>query len=66
MLHLLGEFEEWQLAELARRDIPFYVKAGEDVCFVPYIDDLDGRKRKYIKFQLLAGQWVYVDNNQNG
>jgi hypothetical protein len=63
MLHRSGDFEEWQLAEVAKRDIPFYLKKGNTVCYVPYIDDPTGEK-KFIKYVWLNEQWIYADNSQ--
>jgi hypothetical protein len=63
MLHRAGDFEEWQLAEVARKYIPLYLKKGDGVCYVPYIDDPTGEK-KFIKYAWLNEQWVYVDNSQ--
>jgi hypothetical protein len=66
MLHRDGFFEEWQLTEVARKDIPFYLKNPDDkVVYVPYKDIPSGEK-KYIKYTWLNEQWVYVDNSQNG
>lgn len=66
MLHRDGSFEEWQLAEVARKDIPFYLKNPDDkVVYVPYKDIPSGEK-KYIKYGLVDGKWLYMDNSQNG
>lgn len=63
MLHRLGDFEEWQLAEAGKEYIVFYVKKGNTVCYVPYIDDPSG-EMKFIKYVFLNNQWIYVDNSQ--
>jgi hypothetical protein len=64
MLYREGDFEEWKLAEAAQKYIPDYLKNEDDtVCYVPY-KDVPTRTVKYIKFALLNGQWVYVDNSQ--
>lgn len=63
MLHRDGDFEEWQLAEVARRYIPLYQKG--EVAYVPYIDDPTGEK-KFVKYVLVDGIWLYVDNSQEG
>jgi hypothetical protein len=66
MLHRDGDFEEWQLAEMARNYIPLYLKKKDDkVCFVEYRDVPSG-KNKFIKFVYEeAIGWVYVDNSQH-
>ncbi|OLY92500.1 hypothetical protein SAMN05444008_102380 [Cnuella takakiae] len=61
MLQRAGDFDEWELAEAARKYIPIY-KKGE-VCKVPY-KDLPTGKVKHVEFYLVDGQWLYVDNDQ--
>jgi hypothetical protein len=66
MLHWDGDFEEWQLAELAQSYIKLYLKRpGDQVCYVPY-KDVPSSSVKHIKFVYEeAIGWVYVDNSQN-
>jgi hypothetical protein len=50
MLHRDGDFEEWQLAEIAKGYIPLYLRNPDDkVCYVEYKDVPSG-KIKHIKF----------------
>lgn len=64
MLHFIGDFKEYAVAEQCRRYIPLYLKRKDDaVCFVPYNDD-NLQKVRYIKYALLNGEWCYVDNSQ--
>lgn len=64
MLHLLQGWEEYDLSERAKGYIRLYANPGDTVCYVPYIDDQDGKK-KHVKFAYLNDQWVYIDNSQN-
>jgi hypothetical protein len=66
MLHRDGDFEEWQLARVAKSYIPVYLKnEGDKVCYVPYKDVPSG-KVKYIKYIYEdAAGWIYADNSQN-
>lgn len=65
MLHFIGEFKEDAVAEACKKYIPLYLKKpGDEVVYIPYYDD-NLRKKRYVKFVLLAGKWVYVDNSQN-
>jgi hypothetical protein len=65
MLTFAGQFDEWEVAEAAQEYIKWYLKKNDDtVCYVPYMDGNVGEK-KFIKFALLNGQWVYIDNSQN-
>lgn len=63
MLTFQGRFNEWEVAESAKDYIKWYLKAGDQVCYVPYMDGNEGKK-KFIKFALLNDQWVYIDNSQ--
>lgn len=63
MLHRDGTFDEWQLAEAARKYIPIYVKDHDTTCLVPY-KDLPTGEIKFVQFEYLNQQWVYVDNDQ--
>lgn len=62
MLHLLAGYDEWQIAEAARRYISLYAKPGDTVCYVPYVDDLR-REQKAVKFVYINDQWIYADNS---
>lgn len=62
MLQRLGDFEEWELADAARKYIDLYKKGS--VCYVPYKDVPSGKK-KFIKFVYEESTgWLYVDNDQ--
>jgi hypothetical protein len=64
MLHFKGDFEQYQVAKACKKYIPLFLKKkGDQLCYVPYWDDNQAKKR-YIKFALLAGEWIYVDNSQ--
>lgn len=66
MLHRDEDFEEWQLAELARDYIPMYLRKPDDkVCYVEY-KDVPTNSIKHVKFVYEeAVGWVYVDNSQH-
>lgn len=60
MIHYAGDIEAFELGERAKEYIPLYERSGEDVCLVAYKDLVRGRKR-YVKFERLNDQWVFVD-----
>jgi hypothetical protein len=62
MLHYLGDITAMELSEKARFYIPIYEKPGESVCLVAY-KDLQTNKKRYVKFEKLAGvsDWIFVD-----
>ena len=63
MLHLPKGSKEYELAEQAFMYIDMYLKnPGETVCYVPYVDDMSG-ETKQVKFELINGQWIFVENN---
>ncbi len=62
MLHYGGNITAMELAMLAKGYIWMYLKAGESVVLVPYVDLVEGRKR-FVRFEKIAGvsDWVFVD-----
>jgi hypothetical protein len=61
MLHYYGDQMAIELGQAAKFYIQLYLKKDlKDVCFVPFID-LRKDKQRYVKFQLLADQWCFVD-----
>lgn len=64
MLHFSGPFKEFELARHLHKYIPLFLKKEDDaVCYVPYMDD-NQQKKRHVKFVLLTGEWVYADNSQ--
>lgn len=63
MLYRHGDMEEWQLEAALRHCIWMYRKGSSDVCYVPFIDvdKKGGQTKKFVKFQLLAEVWCFVD-----
>lgn len=49
-----------ELGQRAKGYLSIYAKAGAEFAFVPF-RDLEKGKKRWVKFQWLAGQWVYVD-----
>lgn len=61
MLHYSGDLMALELGKAAREPyIRLYHTPGMPVAFVPFFDLDKGRKR-YVKYEWLAGQWVFVD-----
>jgi len=60
MLHYLGDIEAHELGYQAKSYIFMYEKDGQDVCLVPY-RDLEKRKKRFVKFEKMLSQWVFVD-----
>lgn len=60
MLHYAGDVEAFELGEKGKGQIWMYEKTGQDVCKVPYRDLECGRER-FIMYQKLNDQWVFVD-----
>jgi hypothetical protein len=60
MLHYYGGQMAMELGEQAKDYLSIYAKAGDEYAFVPF-RDLEAGKKRYVKFQYLAGMWVYVD-----
>lgn len=60
MLHYSGDQLALELGEAAKFYIQLYERKGESICKVAFFDIEKGRKR-FVKFELLAGQWVFVD-----
>jgi hypothetical protein len=61
MLHYYGDRLAMELGQAAKSYIQWYSKAGQDTCKVPFKDLQRGGKVRYVKFEQLAGQWVYTD-----
>jgi hypothetical protein len=60
MLHYYGDRLAMELGQAAKFYINLYEKKGQPICKVPFIDLETGMKR-FVKFEWLAGQWVFVD-----
>ncbi len=60
MLHYYGNILAMELGQAAREGIQWYEKKGDSICKVPFIDLGTGKKR-FVKFEWLAGQWCFVD-----
>lgn len=60
MLHYYGDITAMELGNQARHLVYLYAKPGETTCKVPYID-LALNKRRYVKFEKLAGVWCFTD-----
>jgi hypothetical protein len=57
MLNLIGELNEDEIAEAARKYLPTYGKKEKETSEVPFKHN--GRK-KFAVFYWLAKQWVYI------
>lgn len=66
MLHRDEDFEEWELAEIAKDYIQLHLRNPDDkICFVPY-KDIPSGQTKHVKFVYEeATGWMYVDNSQH-
>lgn len=60
MLHRRGPMNERALADALRDKIDLYRREDQEEVYINFIDDDLGRER-WVKFQLLADQWVFVD-----
>ena len=60
MLHYTGDITALQLGQRAKEYLWMYGKQGSEFAYVPFMDLEKGRKR-FVKFQWLADQWVFVD-----
>lgn len=60
MLHYLGDQLALELGDAAKKYIPLYSKKGEEICKVAFFD-LQKKKKRFVKFQLLMENWVFVD-----
>jgi hypothetical protein len=60
MLHYAGDIEAHELGEKGKFYLQLYARAGEPFAYVPFKDLERGRKR-YIKYEWMLDQWVYVD-----
>jgi hypothetical protein len=60
MLHYYGDKLAMELGHAAKSYIYLYSKPMQSICKVPFIDLASGLK-KHVKFEYLAGQWVFVD-----
>lgn len=61
MLHYYGDQLAMELGEAAKFYVQLYAKEGQPICKVPFKDLERNGKVRYVKFELLAGQWVFVD-----
>lgn len=61
MLHYYGDRLAMELGQAAKFYIQFYEKKGQNICKVPFKDLERNGKVRFVKFELLAGQWVFVD-----
>lgn len=57
MLNLIGEMNEDQLAEAARRYLPTYGKKEKEAAAVPFKHN---GVKKYAEFLWVAKQWVFI------
>jgi hypothetical protein len=60
MLHYYGDKLALELGDAAKRYIELYQKQGEEICKVAFFD-LEKNRKRFVKFQLLAGVWCFVD-----
>jgi uncharacterized protein YkuJ len=60
MLHYYGNKLAMELGQAAKTYIPLYEKKGEEICKVAFFD-LEKKRKRFVKFQKLEGQWVFVD-----
>lgn len=60
MLHYYGSTLAMELGQAAKSYIHLYQVKDEEVCRVAFFD-LEKNKKRYVKFELLAGQWCFVD-----
>jgi hypothetical protein len=60
MLHYYGNQLAMELGQAAKFYITLYQKPGEQTVLVPFMDLSKNRKR-FVKFELLAGVWCFVD-----
>jgi hypothetical protein len=58
MLHYYGDSLALELGYSAMEYLWMYAK--EEIALVPFFDLRENRKR-YVKFEKLVGQWVFVD-----
>jgi hypothetical protein len=61
MLHYYGDQTAMELGEAAKFYIQLYEKKGVPVCKVPFKDLEMNGKTRYVKFEKMAEQWVFVD-----
>jgi len=61
MLHFRGDELALELGEAAKFYIQLYEKKGLPICKVPFKDLEKNGKTRYVKFEKLADQWVFVD-----
>lgn len=60
MLHYAGDLTAFDLGQKAKEYLWMYAKPGKEFAYVPFMDVEKGKKR-FVKFQTLNDQWVFVD-----
>jgi RNA polymerase-interacting CarD/CdnL/TRCF family regulator len=60
MLTLIGDIDEEQLVEEAKKYLPLYGKEEKEECRVPF-KDANQRKVRFVIFLWLAKQWVFTE-----
>ncbi len=60
MLHYSGDMLALELGREARKQIWLYEKKGATVVHVPFFC-LEKQRKRFVKFEKLADQWVFVD-----
>jgi hypothetical protein len=61
MLHYFGNVMALELGERAKEYIKWYEKKGQSICLVPFKDLARNGEKRFVKFEYLAGQWVFCD-----
>jgi hypothetical protein len=60
MLHYSGDEMALELGAAGKKLIPLYAMKGAEFCLVPFMD-VDERRKRFIKYQQVDGQWLFVD-----
>jgi hypothetical protein len=60
MLHYAGDIEAHELGESAKSYLQLYARADDQTVYIPY-QDLVKKRKRFIKFEKLNDQWVFVD-----
>jgi hypothetical protein len=61
MLHYYGDKLAMELGSAAKFYIHLYEKKGQSICLVPFKDLARNGEKRFVKFEYLAGQWVFCD-----
>jgi hypothetical protein len=61
VLHYYGDITAMALGHQAKLYFSMYEKPGADVVLIPFKDLTKKGRKRYVKFEKMAGQFVFVD-----